>query len=620
MSKPNTLRSAGTEHLSVIHKASLTTNSALDYLDDAVLQTDLDFNITGWNSAAEELHGQSGAMGKNLFHLVDIDFVNGSIDELKHHLAHKGFWSGEVMFKRFDGQQIYFRTTATYIIDAKEKPITIMIVSHRINDIKNKELQLDAAKKKYEILMSTLPQGVMMITADGKIEACNKRGAQIFGLTENDMIGRVLVNASWKAVKADGSVFPLTGFPANVSLQTGFPQRNVIMGIQHTDDTLVWVSINSEALIRPGEFEPYAVVVSYSDITESKKTEEELKKSNERFYHVSKVSTDAIWDIDLTTKQIYRSGAFRRLSGYTQEQIDSNLDWWFQKVHPDDQERVKTKLNQHVEKGLERWDDEYRFECFDGSYKFFFDSGVILYKGGKAVRIIGAIKDLTEQKKLEKQLLEEQIQRHKDITQAALEAQEKEKTYISRELHDNVNQILMSAKLFMDTAKRIPEQTDELLDKAIEYQLLALQEIRKLSKSLSTSNIKTVGLEESVGDIVRNMKMLQHLEVEFIFNEKVEEKLLDDQKLMLFRIIQEQTNNIIKYADAKSVQIMINKANNIIHLVISDDGVGFDTSDKSTKGIGFLNIISRADVYNGKVNIVSSPGNGCTLEICFPID
>ena len=89
---------------------------------------------------------------------------------------------------------------------------------------------------------------------------------------------------------------------------------------------------------------------------------------------------------------------------------------------------------------------------------------------------------------------------------------------------------------------------------------------------------------------------------------------------MLFRIIQEQTSNISKYAEAKTVQILINMANNMIHLVISDDGKGFDTSDKTTKGIGFLNIISRADVYKGKVNIVSSPCNGCTLEICFPID
>ncbi len=620
MSKLNAIRSTGSDYLSVIHKASLISSTALNRLDDAVLQTDLEFNITGWNSSAEEIHGQPGAMGRNLFHLVDIDFVTGNPDELKLHLSGKGFWSGEIIFKRVDGQQIYFRTTATYILDERAKPVAIMIVSHNINDVKHKEKELETAKSQYEILINTLPQGVMMINADGKIEAGNKRGAEILGLTEEEALGKVIASPSWKAVKADGSVFPLTEFPVIVSLQTGFPQRNVIMGIQKPNETLVWLSVNSEALMHPGEFEPYAAVVSYTDITESKNTEEELKKSNERFYHVSKVSSDAIWDVDLGSNKIYRSGAFRNLSGYTSEQIDSNLNWWFSKVHAEDRERVKNKLNGCIENRTERWDDEYRFECADGSYKFLYDSGIILYKNGKPVRILGAIRDLTEQKKLEKKLSDEQVQRHKAITQATIAAQEKEKANISRELHDNVNQILMSAKLFMDTAKRIPEQTNELLDKAIEYQLLALQEIRKLSKFLSTSNVKTVGLKESVDDIVNNMKLLPQLDVQFIFNERVEDKLLDDQKLMLFRVIQEQTNNIIKYAGAKSVQIMINEANNMIRLVISDDGVGFDVSDKNTKGIGFINIISRADVYNGKVDIVSSPGNGCTLEICFPVD
>ena len=106
MSKPNSIRSAGAEHLSVIHKASLSTNTDIKLLEDAVLQTDLDFNITGWNSSAELLHGQPGAMGKNLFHLIDIDFLNGNLDELQQHLSQKGCWSGEVLFKRYDGQQI----------------------------------------------------------------------------------------------------------------------------------------------------------------------------------------------------------------------------------------------------------------------------------------------------------------------------------------------------------------------------------------------------------------------------------------------------------------------------------------------------------------------------------
>ena len=127
-----------------------------------------------------------------------------------------------------------------------------------------------------------------------------------------------------------------------------------------------------------------------------------------------------------------------------------------------------------------------------------------------------------------------------------------------------------------------------------------------------------VGLRESIDDIVMNMKHLQKLEVQFAFNKNVEEKLDNDQKLMLFRIIQEQTSNIIKHADARSVQILLNENKGMVSLVISDDGKGFAVEQKA-KGIGFINIYSRADVYNAEVSVVSSPGNGCLLELRFPV-
>jgi PAS domain S-box-containing protein len=347
--------------------------------------------------------------------------------------------------------------------------------------------------------------------------------------------------------------------------------------------------------------------------------EEELRRSNERFFYVSKITSDAIWDIDLATNEIYRSETFYELSGYSRDEIKPDMDWWFNKVHPKDRERVRNKVRAYIQNGNERWEDEYLFLCADGNYKFLLDSGTILYRQGKPVRILGAIRDLTEKKKLEQQLLQEQEQKHKAVSQAGIAAQEAERSNISRELHDNVNQLLMSAKLFMNSAKTDPEKANELIDKATSYQVMAVEEIRKISKALNTSLVKMIGLSRSIDDIIINMKAFQQIETKFHYDAKLDKTLSEDQKLMIFRILQEQTNNIIKYADAKNVKITLKEANNQVFLSITDDGKGFDTSVVS-KGIGFINIYSRVDAFGGEVKLISSPGNGCSLEIVFPLE
>ena len=336
------------------------------------------------------------------------------------------------------------------------------------------------------------------------------------------------------------------------------------------------------------------------------------------FFYVSKITSDAIWDIDLATKQIYRSDTFYELSGYSREEIKPDMDWWFDKVHPKDRERVRNKVQDYIQKGKERWEDEYLFLCADGTYKFLLDSGTILFRQGKPVRILGAIRDLTEKKKLEQQLMQEQEQKHKAVSQAGIAAQEAERSEISRELHDNVNQLLMSAKLFMNAAKTDAANADEHIDKATSYQLMAVEEIRKLSRTLNTSLVKVIGLSRSIDDIIINMKAFQQIETKFHYDQKLDKLLSDDQKLMIFRILQEQTNNIIKYADAKNVTVSLTEENNKIHLSITDDGKGFDTSVQS-KGIGFINIYNRVDAFGGEVDLISFPNKGCSLNIVFPL-
>lgn len=621
MNFANVIQSPAASRLSVVHKPT-GINPVPYYQYDTVLQTDLDFNIIGWNVFSRELNGYEVSSGKNLFDLVDIGFLDGDFDEFRQQLLSNGFWKGEMSLKSYDGEILYYRTTAAHISDAKGEPLSILIVGENISELKKKEFELKAEEKKYEVFMSALPEGFMVINTKGNVETCNKTGAEILGYREDELLGKVFTDLVWDVVDMDGLPISMSAFPAIVSLQTGLPQRDLVIGIKHRSDDIIWLSMNSEPLIHEGEVMPYASVIYYADITEAKKTKDDLKKSHELVDAVTKITSDAdaVWEFDPATQTLNRSEGIFKLSGYTPEQMHGNLNWWLSKVHPDDRERVKNEMYTAMESDADRWESQYWFECADGTYKFLSDYAVIIRKNGVPVREVGAIKDLTQLKNLENQLLEEQVRRKKAVAEATILGQESEKISISRELHDNVNQILMSAKLFMDMAKKRPEQTDELLDKAIEYQMMALQEIRKLSHSMNAVNIKRFKLKRSVSNIVSNMKVLKKISVKFSCGKLVEDKLTDDQKLMLFRVIQEQTNNIIKYAEgARSVQIKISEVENVIHMLIIDDGKGFDINQVADKGIGFINIRSRAEAHDGMVNIISAPERGCTLELFFPL-
>lgn len=620
MSKPNAIRSVTTDYLSVIHKA---TDAKPISGQHAVVQANLLFNITGWNTIAEELFGRPEAAGINFFNFVNIDFTEGNSAQLLSSLHHTGYWNGDVVYNQADGNQISLSLTASHILDAADEPSGILLVAYiRNRNYSTRDEQLEAAEIKFDALVNTLPDGVLIIGVDSRIITTNKKAASIIGLSVEELTGKEITHAPWKAKRPDGTVFPPHQFPAVVSLQTGFPQRNVIMGVEHPSGDLVWISVNSEALIKPGEFDPYAVVVSFSDITNFITAQNELMKSNERFRLITRVSSDAVWDYDLSTNEMYRSETFSRLSGYSVDQISSNLNWWFDKIHPEERDRVKQKLDEHLRTKSDRWEDEYRFEYADGTYKTLYDSGIILYKDGKPVRILGAIRDVTHEKLLQQQLADEQAQKQKAITLATIQAQEQEKTKISRELHDNVNQIIMSAKLYMETAKLSTEKDkmEGLLEKAIEYQLLALHEIRKLSRSLNSPAITSSGLQDSILDIVNNLEALQQIKVVFTFDPKLEKRLNNDEKLTIYRVVQEQSNNIIKYASATQVTIRVNEKAGQLQLLISDNGKGFDTTNTAgRKGIGIMNMNSRATAHGGTLTVTSSPGNGCKLELSFPI-
>ncbi|MBS1565842.1 MAG: histidine kinase, partial [Bacteroidetes bacterium] len=130
--------------------------------------------------------------------------------------------------------------------------------------------------------------------------------------------------------------------------------------------------------------------------------------------------------------------------------------------------------------------------------------------------------------------------------------------------------------------------------------------------------LNDVGLVKSIEDVLSNMSSVRPLDVEFTPSDIDEEMLDDGLKLTIYRIVQEQTTNILKHAEATKVGVRLHRDNRFLELNICDNGKGFDTSRKRG-GIGLANIKNRVSIYHGKVDLKSAPGKGCCLSVFFDI-
>ncbi|HMO61414.1 MAG TPA: PAS domain S-box protein [Ferruginibacter sp.] len=609
----------GSSPLSVIYRAMALGEDILDQLPDIIVTTDPDFIITGINQACQIIYGgpATDLIGKPFFEVVKFKTIGIENAEAIRKLKEEGLWNGDIIYYNDDQayynyeHKLVFNSCSSAVKDATGKIIAYTFISRNISERIRQELALAKAEDRYHTLIESLSEGVIMMNVNGIITTCNKRAEEILGVPHGELTGKLVASSYWNAVKEDGTEYPLDELPAIITLNTGKEINNAIMGITKSDGTVSWLTINCRPMYREGFTQPEAVVCSFTEITES-------RKANERYAYALKASSDAIWDMDVQSGAIYRSDNFTTLTGYTGAQIEATLEWFMKKIHPEDRYRVQSNVDFCMKSNLTNWQNTYRFKTADGSYRHFLDKAFAIYENGKLARVIGGIQDMTQSKKLELQLVQEQVQKQRAINKATIQAQELERNRIGRELHDNVNQLLISAKLNIGAAKSLKEDNTELLEKAAAYILMAVEEIRTLSKQLNSSVLTTLGIEKSMEDIAQTL-VLNEITPRINFDTNVLKKLSNDQMLMLYRIIQEQTNNIIKYAECTEATYSLQKKEHNAELIISDNGKGFDKNKKQASGIGFINIFNRAHVYNGKAEIITSPGNGCTLQISIPL-
>jgi signal transduction histidine kinase len=216
---------------------------------------------------------------------------------------------------------------------------------------------------------------------------------------------------------------------------------------------------------------------------------------------------------------------------------------------------------------------------------------------------------------MESEISNQKIQEQKKIARAILTAQEKERNHIGQELHDNISQILASSKLYLTSACEDNESLKELVKYPTELIDRSIREIRSLS-SRHVTPLKDVDLQDLVQSLLGRLRENTSIHTVFTYN-IAERELTDDLKLNIYRIVQEQINNIVKYASAGNVSITIEARPAGLHIELKDDGAGFDPTRKRS-GIGLSNIMNRIESFNGKMILESSVGKGCSIRIDIP--
>ena len=359
------------------------------------------------------------------------------------------------------------------------------------------------------------------------------------------------------------------------------------------------------------------------DISDRKMAEEVLKESynkritSERLMKAAEqLARFGSWQYDVKKNVInWSDGAFQ-LYGYKPGDHEPTYEFFLEHVHPDDRDMVKEKLT-YAWKNLEFQKLCFRIIDRYGKLKYLRAELMIeRNSNGEAAKLTGFKQDITEKMMLEKDLADERLYKQQEITDAAITAQEQERSFLGEELHDNINPILATVKLYIDCAITDEDRCITLIKDAKEFVSTAMNEIRNLSKSVLPPSLGEVGLVNSLNDLVENIRNVNDLNFDTNWGNIDESELTDKLKLSIYRIVQEQLNNIIKHAGAKNVTIKLQQKNNILKLSVHDDGIGFDTT-KKRPGVGIQNIISRAGLFNGKVLINSQPGKGCELSINF---
>jgi two-component system cell cycle sensor histidine kinase/response regulator CckA len=368
---------------------------------------DMITNQLTWSDELFRIYGyepQEISVDLNVFfsHLLpeDVPMVQATIQRA---CEERGHFRMQERIRRKDGMIRVLESQGRVVSDDSGRNVRMPGACLDITERVQAEEALRISEERTRSLIAALAEGVVFQTADSMILECNHNAERILGLSADQICGRTSLDPEWRAILEDGTPFPGTDHPSMVSLRTGKPTENVVMGVHKPDGTLTWISINAEPLFRPEAEEPYGVVCSFSDITRRKISEDALRESEQRL-RIALGAAGAVaffWDVstDCVTRYFSSEPALPVNSGVSETLADVMA-----RVHEDDQVAFQNTIQGTLKAGTD-YENLYRVKRPDGSFRWLQEWGVLERDVTGAPRKLMEVSiDVTERRQNEVQL------------------------------------------------------------------------------------------------------------------------------------------------------------------------------------------------------------------------
>lgn len=471
----------------------------------------------------------------------------------------------------------------------------------------NRALQnLQESEERFRTIFNDAPTGMALTSTTGRFIYVNNALCDFLGYSRNELSTKEFL-AITHSEDRDKTLKELQelahGEKAHVRVEKRYVRK---------DGQVLWGDVQRSVIPDSQTGKPRYIVSQIVDITERKRMEQSLRETEQRFRTIADSAPVFIW---MAGSDKLRNYFNKRWLDFTGRRLEEELgDGWIQEVYPGD---LASFLESYTKSFDERvpFTLSYRVKRHDGEYRWLVDTGTPRFNSdGTFAGYIGSCIDETDRRAAEEAL--------RNISRKLIEAQEKERKRIARELHDDINQRLAMLAIELqqlDTSPIFQAKRHERIERLLKRTTEISSDLQALSHELHSVTLEHLGLAAAMRSFCNDLARHQKVKVEFT-EKQLPTSIPPEIALALLRVLQEGIHNAVKHSGVRKFQVEVAGKVNEIQLTIRDFGVGFDPEQAAKgEGLGLLSMKERILPFKGTLSIVSKPKHGTELILRIPI-